>query len=192
MEVNHPSTSTETAEPAYISQSTEASPTMRDSTLLSSERSASRMLTTTLTSVPLSLPTTSNLPVSSNESPRKKILRQKIKKLVAKDLYKSKLIRKLQNNNWALKHRIFRLTDVIKELHEKNLINEDHVSSIIKEFGENEDIINRLFLKTKGKKVSRSYSEKIRKFAITCHVREKFHNCLPHVKTVNLVYTSRC
>lgn len=78
------------------------------------------------------------------------------------------------------------------------MINVDQVTSIMTQFGNNEDIINRLFNKTIGKKVPKKYSEELRKFAITLHffsskaynyVRKRFNNCLPHVKTLSRWYS---
>lgn len=66
------------------------------------------------------------------------------------------------------------------------------------EFGTNKDLINRLFNRSTGRSVLKQYSDEIKKFALTLYffspkaynyVRERFHNCLPHSKTLAKWYS---
>jgi len=58
----------------------------------------------------------------------------------------------------------------------------------------NADLLKRQYFKSKKKALPRQYSSELRRFAITLHyyspraysyVRQKFHTCLPHAKTIS-------
>lgn len=95
--------------------------------------------------------------------------------------------------------RIFKIKSVIQELSKKNLVSNDNTYALMHEFGENEQLINRLFKKTTKSSTHKKYEEEIRKFAITLHffsgkaynyVRRKFYNALPHPKTLDKWYST--
>lgn len=69
---------------------------------------------------------------------------------------KSKKIRKLQKYNYKLKSRVLSLKSLISHLKAKNHVNEDNSEVLLAKFGENTEIIKRLFQKSTGKKVKRS------------------------------------
>lgn len=83
------------------------------------------------------------------------------------------------------KKRIFKLSGIVKELEKKNLVDADHVSSILDEFGRNSELINRVFNRCKGIKWKRQYGHEIRKFALTIHFfSPKAYNL--HQRTISI------
>lgn len=67
----------------------------------------------------------------------------------------------LQKRCWHQKKRVFQMSSVIKELQEKQFINEDHVAVLMNNFGKDQELINRMFCRSKDIKISRKYGEEI-------------------------------
>lgn len=133
------------------------------------------------------------------DSPGKASLKRKIRELEIKDRIKNRKIRVLQKRVWYQKKRLFHLKKVVKELMVKHLINEDQVAVILQNFGKNNEMINRMFRKSKDIKLSKKYGEELKKFALTLHffspkayeyVRKSFQNCLPHTKALAKWYSA--
>lgn len=133
------------------------------------------------------------------DTPRKKILKRKIAELQGKNVLKSRKIRSLQKVVWRQKKVITSLKAMTVQLKKKNLLFEEQGNVLLEQFGTNKDIIERLFRKTVNKKVRRKFEHSVRAFAVTLHfyspkaynfVRQKFHNSLPHPKTLAKWYCS--
>lgn len=146
---------------------------------------------------PSPLPTSSS--VKTTNSPSKITLKRKISQLHTLNILKSNKIRRLQKENWRQKKKISSLKGLVSELKNKNLMLEEHENIIFEHFGENKNIIQRLFQKTQNKGVRNMYDHSIRAFATTLHffspkaynyVRQKFYNSLPHPKTLAKWYSA--
>lgn len=85
------------------------------------------------------------------DSPCKKALKRKISHLHKLDVLKSHKIRRLQQENWRQKKKISSLKAIINELKKKNLMLGEHETIILDHFGDNKNIIERLFQKTEKK-----------------------------------------
>lgn len=150
-------------------------------------------------SLPLNFQTGVSYNILQSDTPRKIVLKKRIQLMGQVLAKKSTLIRNLQKNKWKEEKRIFKLKSVIQELSKKNLVSNDNTYALMHEFGENEQLINRLFKKTTKSSTHKKYEEEIRKFAITLHffsgkaynyVRRKFYNALPHPKTLDKWYST--
>lgn len=148
----------------------------------------------------LSTPTSSSQMVQSiEETPRERGLKRKLFELQHRDLAKSKEIRRMQKQFWHLKRKISSLQTMTADLKKRNMILEEQEYLLLEHFGENKEIIQRLFQKQQEKSVTKKYEQSVRSFAITLHfyspkaynyVRQKFRNCLPHPKTLCKWYST--
>lgn len=124
------------------------------------------------------------------DSPEKRRLRKRIEYL--KYNYKKK-IRDLQQNIRRKTNQVATLKSVLQQLQEQNVLNIEQVD-VLQTMGESPNIVQRLA----GLKCApRQYDAQLRSFALTLHyysprayeyVRSKFHDILPHAKTISKWY----
>lgn len=133
------------------------------------------------------------------DSPRKVVLKRKLKKCVSRNLAKSKKIRSLQKQNARLKEKNKSLIDIVKELKKKRFISSE-IEEALGVTPELAEIYRLQIMNNKRKATSSSkkkrrhtYSPGIRKFAMSLnfyspaaykYVRRKFNFCLPHSRTL--------
>lgn len=133
------------------------------------------------------------------DTPRKVDLKRKLN--VAKHHVTSyrKRIKLLLQANRRLVKRNAKLSDVIGDLRNKNLMGEDSLSVLEKSACGISDLVKRQVRRFKGQTVAPSYSPELRTFALTLHfyspqayryVRKVFNTCLPHPRTISKWYSS--
>lgn len=101
----------------------------------------------TATMNPIVVPGTSSMNPTLEDTPRKRKLKRKISKLQGENLVKTSKIRRLQKQVWYKKRQIFSLKTMVGHLKNKNLILEDQHQLFLEQFGENKNVIKRLFQK---------------------------------------------
>lgn len=129
-------------------------------------------------------------PRISDNSPRKKILRNALNNM--KRTYRKK-IKILQQKQRRSAKSIARLKDVLAALRQKNLLDTQQLD-VLKDLGNfNKHLLKRQLNKIYKIALPRKYSPEIRVFALTLHfysprayayVRKKFDICMPHPKTL--------
>ncbi|KAE9522390.1 hypothetical protein AGLY_017221 [Aphis glycines] len=90
------------------------------------------------------------------------------------------------------------MSEIIKNLKNKNLLNENDSDVLFECFGKHANLITNWSKKSLGKKVPKKYSPAIRQFALSLHffspkayqyVRKQFNTVLPHTRTLGKWYS---
>ncbi|XP_063390619.1 THAP domain-containing protein 1 B-like [Cydia fagiglandana] len=115
-----------------------------------------------------------------------------IKKLEAKCDFLRKKVKRLNEKLRLQRKKIAEFQNVIKDLQERNLVNNEN-SIVLEACVGPKDFLKRRILKSEGMPLEKQYSEETRKFAHTLHlispkaynfVRQTYNTCLPHPRTL--------
>lgn len=134
------------------------------------------------------------------DTPRKALLRKKLKKSTLLNLKHRKVIKTLKQKTRRLQKRNKSLKGILSELQKKRFISND-VSNLLSENVFAADLFNNMVKKIKKdkKRPMPKYTPEFRKFCLTLHyhspraytyVRNTFDTCLPHPKTLYNWYCS--
>ncbi|KAL0819868.1 hypothetical protein ABMA28_007888 [Loxostege sticticalis] len=134
------------------------------------------------------------------DTPRKALLRKKLKKSTLLNLKHRKVIKTLKQKARRLQKRNKSLKGILSELQKKRFISND-VSNLLSENVFAADLFNNMVKKIKKdkKRPMPKYTPEFRKFCLTLHyhspraytyVRNTFDTCLPHPKTLYNWYCS--
>lgn len=132
-------------------------------------------------------------------SPKKRILKQKIK--VLKRAYKKqeKSLRSTRQRERRKSKKIRKLASVIRDLNSQNLISMEQLNLLNRLSGPVRDLMQRHVKKINGASVERQYPPELRKFALNLNffspkayefVRETFSKCLPSQRTISSWYST--
>lgn len=132
-------------------------------------------------------------------SPQRRKLVHKLKLLRQTVRSQATKIKTLQQRLRRTHKRVSKLQDLVDDLHERSLIGEDQRELLLGIETPQKKILERLILKAKGERVSKTYPPEVRSFALNLnfyspraykHVRETFKGFLPHERTISGWYQS--
>lgn len=142
--------------------------------------------------IPTDDATSNPSPKTQKRSAKLGILRKTITK-------RDSQIKSLQQKIRRSSKKIAKLTDILKELQENNLLSEENSEVLASVGGSNNQIFKRQTLKFHNKTLPKKYEPEIRSFALNLnflspkaylYVRDNFNSCLPHPRTISSWYQS--
>jgi len=106
---------------------------------------------------------------SIDDTPRRSFLTYGIRQLSKEIQIKNSKLKKLQQTIRRQDKKIATMSEIIKNLKNKNLLNENDYDVLFESFGKHVNLITNWSKKSLGEKVPKKYSPAIRQFALSLH-----------------------